>query len=320
MSRPFRLLALSTVLAVSASLLPIAGAAGAAPPAARPSPRPAAGAASGITVGTTTVSSDVFVPVGPAAPRAARWPIGGGGADLTAHTVTPTGQPAQRLAAVQMRHYRVYGGVMEARVRLGGTPDASTSAYVLLAFGRLDAARTTCSSPAGSNIAFTSTDTDTTSANPVYRGSTIEVQPVRLAAARRATWNCAFARTASDTSFVPPAQYDGLAGAAALFRQKPLLSIRVKGRRLKAHGYTRVPVIIRNSSDTVATAPRVRLRVRTRGVAVRYNARVGTIRPGRAARGAIFVKDTRRGTGYVTLIVSSKDYRRKVTVKVREVR
>ena len=64
----------------------------------------------------------------------------------------------------------------------------------------------------------------------------------------------------------------------------------------------------------------MRLKVRARGVAVRYNPRVGTIKPGGTRKGAIFVKDIRRGNGSVTLIVTSKNYRKRLTVPVRETR
>ncbi|WP_148613711.1 hypothetical protein [Nocardioides rubriscoriae] len=316
MPRSLRALTTSTALVVTAALLPLsAGPASAA--RTDPSPEPAPRAATGITIRDTAVASPVFVPVAPTSSRATTWPIGGGSTNLVGPSGTATGAPAQQLSRVQMRHYRVYGGVLAGVVDLVAAPDASTPSWVLVAFGNVSADGTMCESPAGSNIAFTSTDTDTVN-NPVYDGARIQIKPFQFPTARTATWNCAFADTATDSTFATP--YDSLAGPASLFRQKPDLKIVVKGRKLKRYGFTRIPVVIKNSSDTIATAPRVRLKVRTRGVAVRYNPRVGTIRPGTAKRGSIRIKDTRPGKGFVTLIVTSKDYRRKVRLVVREVR
>lgn len=322
-----RLLALSTASVVGAAILPVVAVpAASADDAPVTAPRSAADA--GIVVGETAVSSRSFVRLAqPSAqpstqpserhsPRPAKWPIGGGRATLTTHPVAPTGGPSQQFTRVQMAHYRAFGGVMEARIQLAAAPDPAVPSWLVLAWGRLNSTRTQCLSPAGSNIGFTATDTDTQD-NPVYRGARIDVRAFEFPAARRATWNCAFAQSRSSAAS-DATLYDSVTGRAGLFRQKPLLSVRVKGRKLKRRGFTRVPVIIRNGQGTVATAPKVRLKVKTRGVAVRYNPRVGTIKPGGVRRGAIFVKDVRPGKGWVTLIVTSRNARVKLTLPVRE--
>ncbi|MCW2813546.1 MAG: hypothetical protein JWN84_1001 [Nocardioides sp.] len=319
MRRTPRLLASSTALAVTASLLLLVpGTATAADD--RGSLEPTARSGDGITVVDGAASSRDFVRLGASAPagRASTWPIGGGRATLTGTTVpAPTAAPAQQLVGARMAHYRVYGGVMEGVVSLAAAPDPAdpaTHALIVMRWGTIS--DSTCSSPEGGAIAFSNTDTDTVS-NPVYAGDRITVKPTRLPAARTARWNCAFV---DSRSLDGATLNDDLIGRASLFRQKPDLSIRVKGRELRARGFTRIPVIIKNSRDTVATAPRVRLTVIGRGVAVRYNPRVGTIKPGTTRRGAIFVKDTRRGIGYVTLKLRTKTLRLKLRVAVREVR
>ena len=316
--RLHRSLAPATALAVTASLLLLVPATATADDSA--SLEPTARSGDGITVVDGTASSRDFVRLGAEAPsgRASTWPIGGGRATLTGTTIpSPTAPPAQQLVGARMAHYRVYGGVMEGVVSLAAAPDPAdpaTQSVILMRWGTISG--TTCMSPDGGGVAFTNTDTDTVS-NPVYAGDRITVKPTRLPAARTATWNCAFV---DSRSMDGATLHDDLIGRSSLFRQKPDLSIRVKGRQLRARGFTRVPVIIKNSRDTVATAPRVRLTVIGRGVAVRYNPRVGTIKPGTTRRGAIFVKDTRRGIGYVTLKLRSKTLRLKLRVAVREVR
>lgn len=307
-----RLLGATTAVAVAVALAPGLPSASAAEP---PTPKPATAAApDGITIGDTAVSSTSFTTLTakPAA-RPATWPIGGGAANLTVHPDPPTGAPAQqRFARVQMWHYRAYGGVTRAVVDMAAAPTPATRTAILLAFGRISG--TQCVSAAGHNYNFSSTDVDNQN-NPVYSGRRITVRPFRFAAARTATWNCAFAQSVRISDGV---KLDSVAGGSSLFRQTPLLSIRVKGRTLKRRGYTKVPVIIRNSPATIATAPNVRISWKAKGVRVRGKKKVGTIRPGTGKRGAIYVKDVRRGNGKIKLTVKSRTYSRSLTVTVRE--
>lgn len=314
-----RLLGAGTALVVAGALAP-----GTASPAAAEPPvgQPAARAASGITVGDTALSSDSFTTldagrsIAAGSPRA-QWPIGGGTADLTTHVDTATDVAARKFSRVRMAHYRAYGGVMEAEVRLQAAPTADSRSIVRLAFGRLNSDGTLCNSPTGGNISFSSIDTDNQN-NPVYRGAAITVRPFRFPAARRASWNCAFAQTLDPADTTE--KYDSVVGRSPLFRQTPVLSIKVKGRKLDRRGYTRVPIIIRNSAGTVATAPNVRLSWRTKGVVVRARKKVGKIRPGTAKKGFFLVKDRARGNGRITFTVRSRNYTRRLTVTVREVR
>lgn len=319
MSRALRLLSTSTALAVAAALIPLTAGSATASTRDERSPEPASRASTGVVIRDTAVSSAAFVPVGAGSQtpaRATTWPVGGGRADLTHHTGTATGAPAQRLVSAKLRFYRAHGGVMEALVKLGGTPSASTPAAVLLAFGKVSADGQVCNSPEGANIAFTNTDTDTRN-NPEYRGSAIKVQPFQFPAARTASWNCAFAQSATDGSFTT--LYDALAGPVALFRQKPILSIRVGSRTISSRSFTTVPVVIANSSDTVATAYNTRLKVTASGLSYRFNPDVGTIRPGSSRRGSIQLKYTSRYTSYFVITVRSGDYVRKVKYTVRPV-
>ncbi|MFB9313267.1 hypothetical protein [Nocardioides plantarum] len=323
MSRALRLLATSTALVVAATLVPLtAGSATAASTNTAAtdtgrSPQPAPGAASGVVIRDTAVSSTAFVPVRQTAARTT-WPVGGGRADLTQHTVTATGAAAQQLSSARLRFYRAHGGVMEAAVKLRAAPDASTPATLLLAFGKVNSTGTTCISAAGSNVALTSTDTDSQD-NPVYRGSSIRVRPFRFPAAKSAAWNCAFVQSAADATFTPPL-YDDLAGPSVLFRQTPILSIRVSNRRISSRSFTTVPIAIANSSDTVATATNTRLKVTATGLSYRFNPAVGTIKPGYQRKGSISLKYTSRYTGYFVITVRTGDYVKKVKYTVTPVR
>ena len=307
-----RLVGAVTALFVVGALAP----ATASPATEKSADKPASATPEGITIGDTAISSQAFttLPSEPSA-RAARWPIGGGRANLTVHPETPTGDLSQRFTRVRMDHYRAYGGVFAAVVQLGAAPTEATSSVVRLAFGRISG--TDCVSAAGHNIAFTSTDTDTQN-NPVYGGATITVKPFRFEPARTASWNCAFAQTLNiaDTT----TKYDAVAGSPGLFRQTPILTIKTKGRSLKRRGYTKVPITISNSPGTIATAPRVRLSWKTKGVKVKANPRVGTIKPGRAKKGFFYVKDTRRGNGKIVFTVKSRNYQKKLRLTVRETR
>lgn len=330
MSRPLRLVALTTALLVTAALVPATASAESriAPASTSSAERPAA-PSGGITVLDTAATSTSFSRIAPTgrtagrsatttSQKAATWPIGGGRASLSVHAVTATGSASQQLSRVQMAHFRPYGGVMQATVDLLAAPDPTnpaTLSYILLRWGYLTADQATCSSPSGAGVAFSNTDTDTQS-NPVYNGSRITVKPFQYPLARTATYNCAFA----DSNSAPDGTgtlYDSVINRATLFRQKPILTIKVKGRDLKARGYTRIPVRIINSRGTVATAPKIRLRVKARGLKVRYNPRVGTIRPGASKKGAIYVKDNGRGLGKATLVLTSKNYTKRLTLRER---
>ena len=333
MSRRLHLLTSSTALAVTAALLPLsAGPASAAPTreAYTSSSSRAAQSAplvrtDGLTVTTDAASSRRFTPIAAptaragSAARAASWPVGGGRATLTTHPAAASGQPAQQLRGARLTHRRTYGGTIEGVVDLAAAPtpgDPATAAVIAVRYGTVSP-ENMCVSPPDNGISFTNTDTDTQD-NPVYAGTRITIKRSLFPAARTASWNCAFVDSlANDGSAT---RYDSVVGQVTAFRQKPDLVINVRGRRLRGSGFTRIPVTIKNTRDTVATAPNVRLSVKSRGVAVRVNKRVGTIKPGSARRGAIFVKDTARGKGFITLTATSRDYRRSVRLVVRPVR
>lgn len=330
MSRVLRAFTSTTALAVAAALIPAtAGVATAAtgtitPTAERSSAPVSVTAPAGVELGETSVHSTDFVDV-EATPsartsgsaRATTWPVGGGRVDLVNHTGTATGTLAQQLSSAKLRFYRARGGVIEGSVRLRGTPTAETPSVVVLAFGRKTSAGG-CSSPAGANIRFRSTRQGSET-NPVYRGSAISVRPFRAPAAATASWNCAFAQTRSGTT-AGATIYDELAGNVSLFRQKPILTIRVAERTISSQSFTTVPVTIANSSSTVATAYNTRLGVTAKGLSYRFDPAVGSIRPGDSRKGSIKLKYTSRYSGYFIITVRSGDYVKKVKYTVTPVR
>lgn len=323
MPRFLPLLTSATALAVTAALVPFTGASASA--AADPSPRPVPGASSAITISDTAASSRSFTRLaGPAggdtSARAATWPIGGGrtGTMTRSNVESPLGTLPQQITAASLSFYRVYGGVIEGTIDLGGrlvVGDPATHSVIVAYLGNISAGA--CYSPAGSSISIDNYDNDPAASNPVYNGTRITVRPTKFPAARTASYDCAFVQSKSLTD---GSTYDGVEGAATLFRQKPILTISAKGKRLQPRGFTRVPIKVCNSADTVATAPKVRMKARTKKVAIRFNPRIGTIKPGTCKKGPIFVRKTARGVGKVTLIVSSKNYRVKETFTVRPVR
>jgi hypothetical protein len=243
--------------------------------------------------------------------RVARhWPVRLRVGDATYHPVTPSGDLSQRFVRVRMTQDRLYG-VMRVDATLQGAPTEATNARLRVGFGRISG--TTCVPTARS----VDIDRNSWGAPPVYQGARIRYA-VALPGARTEAYNCGFAALISGDGSTT---YDAVTdGRLVEHRQKPILQFRFKGKRLAPGRFTRVPIRIVNTRYTVATAPRVRLRIKTRGVAVRYNRKVGTIKPGQGRKGAIFVKKTGRGTGWVTMIAISKDYRKKIRVPVRPVR
>lgn len=235
--------------------------------------------------------------------------------DATYHAVTPSGDLSQRFKRVVMVQDRLYG-TMSVSVVVQGVPTAETNSRLRVGFGiiRQGDSGPVCT-PTSRSVDVDRNSYGTDPAN--YNGTTIRYR-VALAGAKTEAYNCGFAVLLNDDATVA---YDAVTDARLTeVRQKPILDIKFKGKALRPRGFTKIPLRIVNSKFTVAAATKVRLKIKTRGVAVRYNPRVGKIKPGQGKRSVIYVKDTRRGTGFVTLIVRSKDYKKKVTVKVREVR
>ncbi len=325
MSRPLRALALSTALALVVTAAPVAAFAAptddlsAAPSRADAAPSREVGPATPFpSLSAGSFSAPATTASGRTASRTARteravakhWPVRLRTGRATHRLATPSGDPSQNIVSAKMVQDRLTGRLY-ADVVLAGTPTAATDSRLRVGFGRYvtDTAGTYCSSPGGAYVDVSSYGASEGAQAKYY---------VPLDAMKTGTFNCALAGVLSldGATTYDLVQADTLTEA----RQRPLLEFRFKGKRLKPRGYTRVPIRIVNRAATVATAPKVRLIIKTRGVSVRYNPRVGTIKPGQAKRGVIFVKDTRRGVGKVTLIAKSREYRKKVTVKVREVR
>jgi hypothetical protein len=333
MSRPLRLLALTTAAALTLSLAPVTAFAdsssdtlGGTPtttsrtPASQPSTGAVPAAYGPSTVATPAPALRVesltrsdqrtdarrtdTKPVGK------QWPVRTRKGDATYHPVTPQGDVSQNFRRVVMVQDRLTG-TMTVGVALQGTPTAEQNLRLRVGFGMIrDSGTGPVCTPTARSV-----DVDRNSYNAAGGSFTYTV---RLAGARTEAYNCSFAILLSGDETVV---YDAVTDARlAEARQKPILDFKFKGKTLKPRGFTKIPLRIVNSRFTVATATKVRLKIKTRGVAVRYNLRVGRIKPGQGKRGAIYVRDTARGTGFVTLILRSKDYKKKITVKVREVR
>ncbi|WP_139984254.1 hypothetical protein [Nocardioides litoris] len=342
MSRPLRLLALTTALSLALTVAPgSATAAGTdtdtgtgtdtvgrvapttdapATPAAPGVPGVArsfggggdggafAGAQAPTVAGRTTAA-----PAGRAV--ASYWPVRTRTGAATVHSTgyPAGGDPSRYLTSVRATQDRLTGRMYVDAV-FQAAPTAATDSRLRVGFGTIvtDAAGSRCVPPGGSYA-----DVHSWGTSAAYQGARVSYY-LEMASMRTGAFTCLVAGVLSGDAATT---YDIVVGAPlAEVRQRPVLAFSTPGKRLKPRGFTRIPLKILNSGGTVATAPSVRLRIKAKGVAVRYNRKVGTIAPGAAKRGAIFVKDVRRGTGKITLIATSRDYTKRVTIKVREVR
>lgn len=329
MSRPLRLLALSTAVALTLTAAPVTAFADSSDASSdslagtstrTPAPQPR-GESRPTFPATTAAQPAVAVRATPAARTAARtdaravgkqWPVRTRTGDATYHPVTPSGDLSQRFTRVVAVQDRLYG-TLTATVVLQGTPTEATDSRLRTGFGVLrtvDGALT-CAAVEGGTAPDVHSWVEGTTSTFRYR------QPISAGRSTTA-FNCMYALMISPDGTT---LYDAVTDAnLAEARQKPILGFKIPGKRLNRSGFTRFPIRILNSAATVATAPRVRLTIRSRGAAVRYNPRVGTIKPGQGKKGAFFIKKTRAGVVPVTFIVRSKDYQRKIVLKIRPVR
>ncbi len=246
------------------------------------------------------------------------WPVGSRtGVLARKEGATPTGPPTRQLKAVRVAQKRA-PSTIQATIRLVEAPSRDSNSRIRVAFGTIAEEKDgpVCQTEEGAYVDIHTFDVEGTgtSGNPAYEGRKITIKPAHLAAAHDAPWSCAFATVLnSDTSTV----YDSFSGALTDRIQKPRLTFVVPSRKLRPSGYTRIPIKIFNSDSTIATAPRVRLKWRTRGVSLRADAKVGTIKPGNFRKGYFHLKRTRRGPGTIVFTAVSRDYRASVTVRIR---
>ncbi|CAN5517273.1 hypothetical protein BH11ACT8_BH11ACT8_30960 [soil metagenome] len=314
MSRTTRLLGLTTALVLSSSTLVVAGpSAYAADGAAGLDTMPSAGVVAGPH---RLPGSDTAAPS-----LRTRWPVGFRTGRLGPEQgVTPAGDPSQNFASVSVRQSRA-ASTIQADIRLAAAPTAETDSRLRIAFGHVVQGETgaVCTSSDSSTFDIHSFDVNGTgtSRNPAYSGAHVVLKPARVAVARNAAWNCAYALLMNaDGSTL----YDAYIGRLEDHIQKPKLSFVVANKKLKRNGYTRIPLKIHNSASTIAAAPAVRLTVKTKGVSVRVNKKVGGIKPGATKRSAFYVKDTRRGNGVIVFTAVSGGYRKSIRLVVRELR
>lgn len=226
---------------------------------------------------------------------------------------TPSSDPSRQLASAGVTQDRLTGRFgVELALRAAATE--ATNTRLRVGFGKVvtSGGQQVCQAQTGS----TDVDRNTFGTPPVYNGANIAYR-VDFPQVRRNVWNCGFVLLVSPDG---ASIYDGLVGTLRDIRQKPALGIFVKGRKVNNRSFTRVPVTIRNSKQTIATAPKVTISWRTRGAAVRGKRMVGTIKPGAAKKGAIYVRKTTRGPGKIWLTVKSKTYKRTVVLRIRNIR
>lgn len=313
-----RLVGLATAVVLTASSLGLAGVAPASAADHTDSADSADASGTFAPVAPTARPMPAGTPAGSPSARST-WPVGSRTATLARESgVTPSGAASQNLAAVTVAQKRA-ASTIQADIVLAAAPTLETDSRIRVAFGRVvdSGSGPLCTPTSTSVVDIHSFDVNGSgsSSNPAYAGKHIVIKPTRLALAKTAAWDCAFVLVLNADATVT---YDAFIARLVDHVQKPSLSFAVKGKKLKRNGYTRVPITIRNSAATIATAPAVRLRWRTQGVSVRATARVGTIKPGHSRKGFFLVKDTRRGTGKITFTATSKNYRTSVTLKVRE--
>ncbi|GAA4700240.1 hypothetical protein [Nocardioides nanhaiensis] len=225
----------------------------------------------------------------------------------------PSAEPSRQLASAGVTQDRLTGQFgVELALRAAATE--ATNTRLRVGFGKVVTSngQQVCQAQTGS----TDVDRNTYGTTGAYNGASIAYR-VDFPQVRRNVWNCGFVLLVSPDGATI---YDGLVGTLRDIRQKPALGIFVKGRKVNNRSFTRVPVTIRNSKQTIATAPKVTISWRTRGAAVRGKRMVGTIKPGAAKKGAIYVRKTSRGPGKIWLTVKSKTYKRTVVLRIRNIR
>lgn len=226
---------------------------------------------------------------------------------------TPSSDPSRQLASAGVTQDRLTGQFgVELQLRAAATSASNTRLRVGFGTVVTSGGQQVCQAQTGS----TDVDRNTYGTSGAYNGASIAYR-VDFPQVRRNVWNCGFVLLVSPDGAT---LYDGLVGTLRDIRQKPALGIYVKGRKVTNRRFTRVPVTIRNSKQTIATAPKVTISWRTRGAAVRGKRMVGTIKPGAAKKGAIYVRKTSRGPGKIWLTVKSKTYKRTVVLRIRPVR
>ena len=243
-----------------------------------------------------------------------RWPVRSRLGTLKTHTVTPQGDPSQQFVSVKVLQDRLKG-TMTAAVQLIAAPTESTDARLRVGFGKITSTADgrTCSMNSGS----TANDIHSYGTSGAYNGDRITYR-VKLAGAKKQTWNCAIAAMLSaDGSVV----YDAVAtDSLKERRQKPILTIKVPKKKLNRSGFTRVPIKIKNSKQTIATAPKVKLSWKTKGAIVKAKKKVGKIKPGAAKKSHFLVRSTRGSrSGSVKFIVRSKNYQTSIKLPIRPI-
>ncbi|MEO9323089.1 hypothetical protein ABFT23_06330 [Nocardioides sp. C4-1] len=324
MPRPSRLLALTTAIALSFTAVPgtasaqpaTAGSESAASSAASSATSLRAARSADLTAGHQRVApsstTSLSVPLGagasartlapaPERKRTKRWPVRLRGAVATAHYGTPSGEAQFQIASAQIRIDRGTNNLyVDAALR--ATP--TTPVYLVAGFGRVQ--NGFCASPAGANLKLRTTD--------YANGNRIRVFGARPQATALG-WNCVIAVTLqTETSYYDVVQ----AARINNVRQKPSFGVVVRRASLTSARYKKVRYSISNSRQTIATAPNVRLKVKTRGpVAVRYKKKLGSLKPGQRKNRSIQVRLTGRGNGKIIYIFSSRDYKVRLVTKVR---
>jgi hypothetical protein len=313
MRRTSRSLGLSTALLLSATTVVALGdvTATAAAPEPPPGARPFAGA-SGPTYATPL---EATAAPATSARKKHQWPIRSRTGTLTTHPVTPQGDLSQNFESVKVIQDRLKGR-MVAVVVLQAAPTEATDARLRVGFGKVAETEegAFCQSTSGSVAG----DVHSYGTSGAYDGDTI-TYGAQLAGAKTQAWNCAFAQMISPDGAT---LYDAVTKSGLRERrQKPILSIKVPDKRLERSGFTKVPIKIKNSKQTIAKAPKVKLSWKTKGAVVKARKKVGTIKPGNGKKGQFLVRSNRRDrTGSIKFTVKSKNYKRSVKLKIRPIK
>lgn len=243
-----------------------------------------------------------------------RWPVRSRLGTLTTHTVTPQGDPSQQFVSVKVLQDRLKG-TMTAAVQLIAAPTEATDARLRVGFGKVTTTTegTFCRTSSGSMAP----DVHSYGTSGAYDGDRITYR-VKLAGAKTQAWDCAVAAMLSQDGSVV---YDAVVtGSLKERRQKPILTIKVPKTKLKRSGFTRVPIKIRNSKQTIATAPKVKLSWKTKGAIVKAKKKVGKIKPGTGKKSHFLVRSTRGNrSGSIKFTVRSKNYETTIKLPIRPV-
>ncbi|KRF11604.1 hypothetical protein ASG90_17980 [Nocardioides sp. Soil797] len=230
-------------------------------------------------------------------------------------TVDPAAAPAQQLASATLTQ-DVVRGTYNAKVRLRGTPSASTDSWVIVSFGKTDSDGYTCRTVGtedSSTVYWRAYGSSVP--NLIRRGAYMELKNFVSATAKKDQFDCAYAET---WEVLPEDAPDGTQailysgrGDYSLARKydKPRLKLTASKRANVTPGvWKTIKVKVRNANPRV-TAPSVRVSVKGKKVTSR-TVKLGKVRPGATKTAKVRVKVQRGFSSKAKIKVTTRSLAR----------